>query len=127
MVAMTVRVVAATLMLAFCSAATLAQPTGSAIRPTPAIHPATGLKLPSVIGRDIRLARSIDHGRDEAKPELGYSLTYLVASPLDGVARVNIFNGGLTRYRPEPTTRSLQNNSTSFSMRSASSPRTPKG
>jgi hypothetical protein len=96
MVAMTARVVAAILMWAFSSAATIAQPTGSDTPRAPAIHQATGLKFPSMVGRDIRLARSIDYGRSEAKPELGYSLTYLVAPPLDGVARVNIFNGGLT-------------------------------
>lgn len=95
MVAMTARILAAILMLAVSAAPTIAQPAGSATSRAPAIHPATGLKFPSIVGRDFRLVRSIDHGRSEAKSELGYSLTYLVAPPLDGVARVNIFNGGM--------------------------------
>lgn len=93
--AMTARVVVAIVMLAVSLTSTSAQPAGS-LTSAPAIDPATGLKFPSMVGRDIRLARSIDYGRSEAKPELGYSLTYLVAPPLDGVARVNILNGGLT-------------------------------
>ena len=95
MLAMTARVVAAILVLALSLASTSAQPTGS---PTsaPAIHPATGLKFPSIISRDIRLARSIDYGKSEGRPEFGYSWNYLVAPPLDGVAWVNVFNGGLT-------------------------------
>lgn len=93
--AMTARIVVAILMLTVSMASTSAQPTGS---PTsaPAIHPATGLKFSSIVGRDIRLARSIDYGKSEGKPELGYSWNYLVAPPVDGVARVNVFNGGLT-------------------------------
>lgn len=95
MVAIAARVVAAIILLAVSLASTSAQPTGS---PTsaPAIHPATGLKFPSIVGRDIRLARSIDYGKSEGRPEFGYSWNYLVASPVDGVARVNLFNGGLT-------------------------------
>ena len=93
--AMTARVVVAIVMLAVSLASTSAQPPGS---PTsaPAIHPATGLKFPSIVGRDIRLLRSIDYGRSEGRPEFGYSWNYFVASPVDGVARVNLFNGGLT-------------------------------
>lgn len=96
MVAMIARVVAAILMLAFSPASTSAQPTGSATSSAPAIHPATGLKFPSIVGRDIRLAQSIDYGKSEGRPALGYSWNYLVAPPIDGVARVNVFNGGLT-------------------------------
>jgi len=93
--AMTARVVVAIVMLAVSLTSTSAQPTGS---PTsaPAIHPATGLKFPSIVGRDIRLLRSIDYGRSEGRPEFGYSWNYFVAPPDDGVARVNLFNGGLT-------------------------------
>jgi hypothetical protein len=95
MVAMTARVVVAIVMLAVSLVSTSAQPTGS---PTsaPAIDPATGLKFPSIVGRDIRLLRSIDYGKSEGRPELGYSWNYLVAPPVDGVAWVNVFNGGLT-------------------------------
>ena len=95
MVATTARVVVAIVMLAVSLTSTSAQPTGS---PTsaPAIHPATGLKFPSIVGRDIRLLRSIDYGRSEGRPEFGYSWNYSVAPPVDGVARVNLFNGGLT-------------------------------
>jgi hypothetical protein len=95
MVAITARVVAAILLLAASLTSTSAQPTGS---PTsaPAIHPATGLNFPSIVGRDIRLLRSIDYGKSEGRPEFGYSWNYLVAPPLDGVAWVNVFNGGLT-------------------------------
>jgi hypothetical protein len=96
MAVMMARLTAALLALVCFSASTSAQPMGSATSSAPAIHPATGLKFPSIVGRDIRLARSIDYGKSEGRPELGYSWNYLVASPLDGVARVSVFNGGLT-------------------------------
>ncbi len=95
MVAMTARVVAAILLLAISLPSTSAQPMES---PTsaPATHPATGLTFPSMVGRDIRLARSVDFGKSIGRPELGYSWNYFVAPPFDGIALVNVFNGGLT-------------------------------
>ncbi|MBI3198205.1 MAG: hypothetical protein HYZ40_12020 [Rhodospirillales bacterium] len=101
MVVVIVRVMTALLALVCFSASTIAQPAAPTVARVPDTHPTTGLKFPSVIGGDTRLARSIDHGQSEARPEFGYSLTYLVAPPVDGVARVNVFNGGLTSIPPD--------------------------
>jgi hypothetical protein len=101
MVVAIARVVTAIFALVCFSAETVAQPSAPTVARVPDAHPTTGLKFPSVIGSDTRLVRSIDHGQSEAKPEFGYSLTYLVAPPVDGVARVNVFNGGLTSIPPD--------------------------
>lgn len=98
----TVRAMAAVLALTCFSASTIAQPAAPPVSSAPDTHPITGLKFPSAVGGDTRLARSIDHGRSEAKPELGYSLTYIVDPPVDGVARVNVFNAGLASIPAGP-------------------------
>lgn len=89
----------AMLVLVCFSLPTLAQP---ATASAPDIHPATGLKFKPLAGSNAQLMRSIDHGKSEAKPEFGYSLTYVLARPLDGVARINVFHGGLTSIPSGP-------------------------
>lgn len=102
MVAMIAPVVVAILALACLPTPTIAQPAVPATARAPDVHRPTGLKFPSVVGSDIRLLRSIDYGKSEGRPESGYSLNYHVAPPLDAIARVNVFNGGLTSIPSGP-------------------------
>jgi hypothetical protein len=103
MAAMAARILTMVLALIFHAAPTIAQPSVPTFPRAPDVHPTTGLKFPSAVGSDTRLGRSVDYGRSEGRPERGYSLAYIVAPPIDGVAWVNVFNAGLTSIPTGPS------------------------
>lgn len=60
----------------------------------PHTHAATGLTFPQRIDDHSRLVRSVDRGKSEGQPELGYLWTYIVGPPINGTVSVYVYNAG---------------------------------
>jgi hypothetical protein len=72
------------------SLAASAQPTA------PSSHAATGMTFPTKINDHATLIRSVDRGKTDNQPELGFTWYYHVEKPLDGMVAIYVYNAGQT-------------------------------
>lgn len=70
------------------------QPASPSPLQAPDTHAATGLKFPHRIDDHTRLVRSVDRGKSEGQPDLGYLWTYIVGPPINGTVSVYVYNAG---------------------------------
>ena len=96
MVVVVVRIVATILVMLGVALPAGGQPTSPGPLQAPSLHAATGLKFPPRIDGHARLVRSVDRGKSEGRPDLGYIWTYIVEPPIDGTASVYVYNAGET-------------------------------
>ena len=94
MVVVVVRIVTTVLVLLGIALPATAQPASPGPLQAPGVHAATGLKFPARIDGHARLVRSVDRGKSEDRPDLGYIWTYVVEPPVDGTVSVYVYNAG---------------------------------